>query len=191
MRPGRHRYLTGTFIGYDGSSTDVGYTPSSSTFQGISDSSHVLVGCIPTENVCAADGYSSSSLNQSVFECGGFNATGGANGNDTIITCEYYIPAGFSGGIPSLFGTAPNAHCTSQSVSTAPAWCTTPASHMNRERAYFNLSEFPALSGTPTGGTQATSDGFIACGGFYGEGTDKFTPYLVRKSCEGLPKGNG
>lgn len=163
-------------------------TTQAQAFVGISDSSHVLVGCIPTENACATAGYSSNTLNQTVLECGGFNATGGGSGNDTIVTCEYYVPSSF-GTIPSLFTSGGVTHCKS---TTTPTWCTTPASHMNRERAYFSLFEFPALSGTPTGGTQATSDEFIACGGFYGEGDGRtFSPYLMRKNCEGLTKGSG
>lgn len=170
---------------------DMGFS-SSNSWEGVSDSSHVLVGCIATENVCEADGYTTNSaLDKLVFECGGFNSVGNGSstGNDTVITCEYYVPSGTT--IPtSVFGTTTTCRGPSgQSPSSGPAWCTTPASHMNRERAYFNLFEFPALSGTPTGGTQATSDEFVACGGFYGEGTSKFTPYLVRKNCEGLTKG--
>ena len=177
---------------FDSNSTDLGFTPQ--TAIGASDASHVTIGCNPAEGYLGtgspntstqcngiaklAGETSNTSYDGLLLACGGF--AGGPNatsGNDTLIDCEYYVPSGRS--VPS--GLSCNAGLTS-----GPAWCVKTGLLMNRERAYFNLTE--VLSGQ-SGTNTSVSDSFWALGGFYGEPLSPTNGYLVRKNVEYRNKG--
>lgn len=176
---------------------DLGFTPDAND-GGIADSSHVLIGYYPAETTsCSVGGDSAcpitlpdatanSTWDGLVLECGGFAPGSNSTGNDTLIACEYYVPSGVS--IPSAFLISGSTyHCGNNTPTNAkgPAWCTTVGSHLNRERAYFNLTEVPGTTFYSSG----HADPFISCGGFYGQDNTNFHHYVVRKNCEWLSKG--